>query len=371
MSIASRLESVVALIALMGYAANGRAQSCVATPTSMTPSTWRAPPSPPQKTPASGLTLIREIPLPGPANRFDYQSFDPATGRIYMNHMDAGRTIVFDPDSERVVAEITGVPRATGVWAVPAHHQVYISAAGEHAVAIADDRTLRIVSRVGGVQFPDGIAYAPNADKVFVSDESGGTDVVIDPKTRAKRSTIGLGGEAGNTHYDSVSHCILVAVQTRNQLVAIDPVTERIVQRYDVPGSKGPHGFTIDEPDRLAFISCEGNAALIVLDLRTMTPIQTLDVADDPDVLAWDAAWRRLYVAAESGVLSAFWLDGTRLTPLGEVHAPHAHTVSVDPRTHRVYVPLEKVNGHPVCGFTSPRGDRGDDSPVRHGRRRP
>ncbi len=350
-----------ALLALFGFASGvavhaAEAQRCYATSGSMTPATWsvRTPPS--EHAPPSGLELVKQVPLPGPANRFDYQSFDASTGRIYMNHMNAGRTIVFDADSDRVVREIEGVPRATGVWAVPSHHQVYISAAGAHEVTIVDDRSLEIVARVGGIRFPDGIAYAPNADKVFVSDESGGADIVIDAKTGARRSAIELGGEAGNTHYDSVSHCILVAVQTRNQLVAIDPISENVVQRYDLPGSNQPHGFTIDELDRLAFISCEGNAALIVVDLRTMKASQRLKVADDPDVLAWDPGWRRLYVAAESGVLSAFWLDGTTLRPTATVRVAHAHTVSVDPRTHRVYLPLENVDGHPVLRIYEPAG---------------
>jgi len=253
-----------------------------------------------------------------------------------------------------VITEIMDLPRATGVLAVPSHHQVYVSTAGAHQVAIIDDRTLKVTSRVGGIRFPDGIAYAPEADKVFVSDESGGTDVVIDPNTSKKRSTIDLGGGAGNSRYDSVSHCILVTVQTRNQLVAIDPVGERLVQRYDLPGSDHPHGFTLDEEARLAFISCEGNSVLVVVDLRTMKVIQTLKVPDDPDVLAWDASWRRLYVAAESGALSAYWLDGKTLRRIGEVRAPHAHTVSVDPRTHLVYLPLENVNGRPVLRIFEP-----------------
>jgi DNA-binding beta-propeller fold protein YncE len=320
----------------------------------MTPAIWRVPSRPTQPAPKPGFKLVRELPLPGPANRFDYQSVDPATGRIYMNHMNAGRTVVFDADSAKVITEIMDLPRATGVWAVPSHHQVYVSAAGAHEVAIIDDRTLKVTSRVGDIRFPDGIAYAPEADKVFVSDESGGTDVVIDPTTAKKRSTIDLGGEAGNTHYDSVSHCILVAVQTKNQWVAIDPVTERIVQRYELPGSDHPHGFTLDEEGRLAFMTCEGNAVLLVVDLHTMKVIQTLKVADGPDVLAWDAAWRRLYVAAESGVLSAFWLDGSTLRPVGEVRAPHAHTVAVDPRTHLVYLPLENVDGRPVLRILEP-----------------
>jgi DNA-binding beta-propeller fold protein YncE len=355
--IAFRVRSAIAGCFLLSLAAGAQsaAPACYATPSSMTPSAWHAPSRRPDHAPAPGLTLVREIPLPGPANRFDYQSVDPGSGRIYMNHMNAGRTVVFDADSGKVAGEIGDLPRATGVWAVPSHHQVYVSAAGAHEVAIIDDRTLKVSARIGDIKFPDGIAYARESDKVFVSDESGGTDVVIDPNTKSTRSVIALGGEAGNTHYDSVSHCILVTVQTRNQLVAIDPVGERIVQRYDLPRSDHPHGFTIDEDGRLAFISCEGNAALLVVDLRTMKVVQSLRVAEGPDVLAWDAALRRLYVAAESGVLGAYWLDGATLRPAGEVRAPHAHSVAVDPRTHLVYLPLENVNGRPVLRVFEPK----------------
>jgi DNA-binding beta-propeller fold protein YncE len=352
-----RMRGAIFLIATLAGVSASAQQSrsgCFATVSSLTPGSWRSPAVAATTQPKLGLWLVREIPLPGPANRFDYQSVDPTTGRIYMNHMSAGRTIVFDANSGRVITEIMDLPRATGVWAVPAHHQVYVSAAGAHQVAIIDDRALKVISRVGGIRFPDGIAYAPVADKVFVSDESGGADVVIDPKTRKKRSTIELGGEAGNTHYDSVSHCILVAVQTLNQLVAIDPVGERIVQRYDLPGSDNPHGFTLDEPGRLAFITSEGNSLLQVVDLRTMKILQTLKVPDDPDVLAWDPSLHRLYVASESGTLSAFWLDGQTLRLIAEVRAPRAHTVSVDPRTHLVYLPLENVNGRPVLRIYEP-----------------
>ncbi len=354
----SRIHKPIVLAALLPSlvsAQTGRG-ACSANAKTLTPSSWRASPLATQRQPRPGLTLVAEVALSGPANRFDYQSIDSTTRRLYMNHMNAGRTIVFDIDAGQVVGEIKGVPRATGVWAVPEHHAVYISAAGAHEVAIVDERTLTIASRVGGIRFPDGIAYSPNVDKVFVSDESGSADVVIDAKTRVKRSTIELGGEAGNTHYDPVSGCILVAVQTQNQMVAIDPALERIVARYDVPRCERPHGFTIAERDRLAFVSCEGNATLLVLDLRTMKIIGRTKIPDDPDVLAWDPGWRRLYVAAESGVLSVWWLNGTTLYPIGEIRAPHAHTVAVDPRTHRVYLPLENLRGKPVLRIFAPAG---------------
>ena len=49
-------------------------------------------------------------------------------------------------------------------------------------------------------------------------------------------------------------------------------------------------------------------------------------------------------------------VDGRRtLAPLGEYRAPHAHSVAVDPTTHRVYVPLEDVNGKPVLRILGAR----------------
>ncbi len=328
--------------------------SCAATQSSMTPPGWVASPMPTSAGRRGHLRLVADVPLPGPANRFDYQSVDPGARRLYISHMNAGRLVVFDLDSSRVVTDITGVDRATGVLAVPSQHRVYVSAAGRHALVAIDDRNLKEVGRVDGIRFPDGIAYAPVEQKVFVSDEAGEADVVVDAHTGIKRSTIPLGGEAGNTHYDSVSHCIVVAVQTKNQLVAIDPATERVVARYDLAGSDHPHGFAIDEPGRLAFVTGEGNATLQVVDLHTMRVLSSHRVGDEPDVLAWDSAWRRLYVASESGVVTVFAAQGAVLERLEELHVPHAHTVAVDPRTHRVYLPLENVGGHPVLRILEP-----------------
>lgn len=339
------------VVATIAHSASAQ-RACAAAPGSLGPPAWRA--TLPFAAPGGALRLVADVPLPGPANRFDYQSIDPVARRLYVSHMNAGRVVVFDLDSSRVVAEVPGVDRVTGVLAVPAHHAVYASAAGRREVVAIDDRTLAVTARVSGARFPDGIAYAPDEHKVFVSDESGGTDVVIDARTHTRRSTIPLGGEAGNTHYDSVSHCILVAVQTRDQIVAIDPVTERIVRRYDLPGSDHPHGFTLDEAGRLAFVTSEESGVLQVVDLRTMRVVGTHRVGDDPDVLAWDPAWRHLYVASESGVVSIFAADGARLRPIGTLRLPHAHTVAVDPRTHRVYLPLENVGGRPVLRILAP-----------------
>ena len=42
------------------------------------------------------LRLVADIPMPGKAVRFDYQSFDPTSGRLYVAHMNADQLVVFD-----------------------------------------------------------------------------------------------------------------------------------------------------------------------------------------------------------------------------------------------------------------------------------
>src|SRR5256885_3260392 len=262
---------------------------------------------PPASTAEAPLRVVADVPLPGSASRFDYQSLEPASGRLFISHMGAGQLVVFDVRAGRVIANLDGFRTVTGVLAVPAEHRAYASATGDHAVVVVDDSTFRIVARVLGPRFPDGIAYAPAERRVFVSDESGRRDFVIDATINTVVAQIELGGEAGNTQYDAGSHCVIVAVQTANQLAVIDPATASIVRRITLdPAVRYPPGFYIDPPHRLAFITGPEGGTLGVLDLRTLQLRQVLPIGSDPDVLALDPALGRLYVAAESGVVAVF-----------------------------------------------------------------
>jgi len=275
--------------------------------------------------------VVADVPLPGSASRFDYQSLEPRAGRLFISHMGSGQLVVFDVRTGRVTANLNGFPTVTGVLAVPAEHRAYASATGDHAVVVVDDSTFQIVARVPGPRFPDGIAYAPAERRVFVSDESGRRDVVIDATTNTVVGQIELGGEAGNTQYDPGWHCVIVAVQTANQLAVIDPATATIVRRLTLDKAvRHPHGIHIDAPHRLAFIAGQESATLGVLDLRTLELRAVLPIGSDPDVLAFDPSLGRLYVAAESGVVAVFEEADGSLTQLGWYRAPRAHSVAVD-----------------------------------------
>jgi len=300
------------------------------------------------------LTKVADVPLPGPAVRFDYQSLDVPSGRLYIAHMNADQLVVFDTSKRQVVANLDGFKRVHGVTVAPEIHRLYASVTGNHQVAAVDTESLKTLGTAGPITYPDGLAYAPRQNKVFVSDEHGGVDAVIDATSNTLTTKIPLGGGAGNTVYDPGSGHILVAVHGVNLLVVIDPATDKIIGRYLLPGIENPHGIALDVAGRTAFVAGEGNHALAVVDLNTMKLLSTYQVGADPDVLAFDPGLGRLYVSAESGTVTVFQNNNRKLDLLSSFEMSHAHTVAVDQKTHLVYFPLENIDGHPVLRIMQP-----------------
>jgi DNA-binding beta-propeller fold protein YncE len=295
------------------------------------------------------LRTLLDVPLTGGITRLDYQSLNAETGRLYVAHLGSDLMTVFDVNKQTIVGDVKDLKRVHGVLAVPELHRVYASATGTNELAIIDDQTLQIVARAPAGDYPDGVAYAPKVNKIYISDLHGKTDTVIDAKSNQVVTTIALGGGAGNTQYDSVSEHIFVTVHGQNELAEIDPGKDQVICRFPLPGCNESHGLLIDSEHRLAFVACEGNAKLAVFDIeaKKMTAIQS--VGADPDVLAFDNGLGRLYVSAESGIITVFDERERKLEKIGEgFFAPNAHSVAVDSKTHRVYFPLQNVGGKPV-----------------------
>lgn len=301
------------------------------------------------------LRLLSDVPLTGGPTRLDYQSLDSGSGRLYIAHLGSDLMTVFDVNKQTILGDVPDLKRVHGVLAVPELHRIYASATGSNELAVISDTSLQIIARVPAGDYPDGVAYASKANKIYVSDLHGKTDTVIDAKTNQRLTTIALGGGAGNTQYDSVSEHIFVTVHQQNQLAEIDPNKDQVIARYPLPGCSEPHGLFIDSEHRLAFVACEENAKLAVFDLEAKKMTAIHSVGADPDVLAFDRGFGRLYVSAESGVISIFDERGRNLEKIGEgFFAPNAHSVAVDSRTHRVYFPLQNVGGKPVLRIALP-----------------
>ncbi len=289
---------------------------------------------------------VSTLDLTGGTGRFDYTTLDPSRGLLFVAHMGAGQLIEVDVAHHQVVRTIGDLPDVHGVIVVPETHRVYATATGRNQLVALDEDTGTVVFTADTDAYPDGLAYDPRRHTVWTTNENAGTETVVDATTGAVQASIPLGGDVGNVVYDPAIDKMIVAVQGKGDLAVIDPAAHTVTDRIPVPGCTGPHGQVLDNTTQVMFVGCEGNATLTSADLAHRTVADHLQVGDNPDVLVFDPARHRVYVAAESGWVSIADTDHGHLSARGSVHiADGAHTLALDPGSGHTFLPIADA-GH-------------------------
>ncbi len=299
------------------------------------------------------LKRVAVVKLPGNPARFDYQSMDLKYNRLYINEMGAGRLLVFDTKNDKLVAYLKGFTNATGVLAVPSLHRVFISSPkylGDGKVVALNSITLKTEGSAKVGYFPDGISYVPKLKRIFVSNEMGGEISVLNAVNLNHIGVVSLNGEAGMNVYDNKDKIVWVNNQSTNYLLGINPESLKIVRKIKIPHiCKSNHGLLIDAKDGLAFVGCEDSNRLVLMDIKNGLALGIYKVGKIPDVMAFDIKQNVLYVATESGILSIFKLKQKKLFLIGSKYiGDDAHTISINPLSDKVYLPIKDFNAHPV-----------------------
>jgi DNA-binding beta-propeller fold protein YncE len=308
------------------------------------------------------LQLVADVDLPGKANRFDYEDLDVARGHLVIAHMNDASVLVVDLSDGSVVKLLPNLPVARGVIVADDVGRIFVTISPNRLV-ILDNTTLAEIARVPTGNAPDGVGWDPAHQVVGVSDQGDGAASLIAGAGSGKRTQVPLGVETGNIVFDASRGVFWVSVVTASppdQLVAVDPVAASVVTRVDLPGCKGAHGLRLHPDGKSAFVACEGNDVVARVELGGTHAVVTAPTGSGPDVLSIDPGLGWLYVAAESGDLKVFDIHQAGLVNIDSEHpGDNAHSVAVDPATHRVFFPLMAgPKGTPVLRIMRPSGTR-------------
>jgi DNA-binding beta-propeller fold protein YncE len=265
---------------------------------------------------------------------FDHAAVHEPTGRIYVAHTANDAVDVIDIEARKLVGSIGGLPAVAGAL-VTEPDVVFTSNRGENTVGVFRAVDAPRVERIPVGVRPNGLAHDGRRGRLLaahVGDPAipgSHTVSVIDVERLKRVADVPVAGRTRWTVYDPVGDVFHVNIADPPQIVAVaagDPVH---IRRVATIPHAGPHGLDIDVERRRLFCACDAGV-LLEVDADRGEVLATERIAGVPDVVFFNKALRRLYVAiGDPGVIEVF---GTAPLRRHEtvVSEAGAHTLSFD-----------------------------------------
>ena len=315
-------------------------------------------------TPSNASSLIFKgfVPLPsaGLLSILDYLTVsddelfvtNESTGDVYRVRI---RKDILPTASD--VARLPGEPAAHGVVIEPSSHLAFVTRSDANSVDIFDPATMAAIKHIPVADDPDAIFYDEINKLVYVASGDSHLATLIDPSTQATLATMPLGGKPEYATLDASTKLLYQNLHDTSSVVAIDIAKRAVVQRWPLQGCVAPTGMAIDEMHRRLFIACGANAVLAVFDLTGHRVVATIPIGKGPDSVAFDPALHRIYTTGKSGALVVIQQDEpNKYEVLDTVHLHYgAHTLTLDPRTHALYVGYAGLVVNPRIAVFIPR----------------
>jgi YVTN family beta-propeller protein len=278
----------------------------------------------------------------GPAERWDYATFDSSQNRIYVAHGD--HVTAVNAASGAIIGQIGPLPGGTHGIAVSLKDGVGFTDDGDAGVAAAFDlNSLKIVKKIATARDADGIIYDPASRHVFVINGDSGSVTVIDPKSSAAIATIAVGAglEAGDV--DGRGRFFVDGAE-KHDIVVIDTATNKLVAHYPMPECERPHGIAIDPVARRVFATCI-NKVMVAVDADTGRNVATLPIGMGSDGAAFDGKRKLALSSNGEGTISVIReIDADHYVALPAVATQRgARTIAIDPATGRLYLPAADI----------------------------
>jgi DNA-binding beta-propeller fold protein YncE len=299
-----------------------------------------------------------ELPSDGLLSVLDHLTINANTLFVTSESSGALFKVDLDPDhpSRSTVYEIPGRGAVHGVALMMERNIAFVTRSEENTVDVFDPTSLRQLGRIPVADDADAILYVPSAKLVYVANGGANLATLIDPEKRITIGTVALPGRPEFAALDSQTGFLYQNLEDIDSIVAIDIGTRTVIGQWSLAPCEGPSGMAINSEQRRLFAVCSTNATLVVFDLESHRVITSLKIGGDPDSVAFDGTLERIYSAGKAGRLTVVQQDGPNAyRVLDEIHTHYgAHTLVLDPVSHRVFVAYASLFTHPRIGVFSP-----------------
>jgi DNA-binding beta-propeller fold protein YncE len=299
-----------------------------------------------------------ELPRSGPLNVLDYLTISNST--LFVTSESSGSLFKVDLNLNRpslsTVSELRGTGAAHGVAVITDRNVAFITRSEENTVDVFDPTSLRQLARIPVADDADAILYVPAAKLVYVANGDAKIATLIDPEKRITVGIVPLPGKPEFPAFDSQTGVLYQNLEDIDSIVAIDLGERAVIGQWSLAPCEGPSGMAINSEQRRLFAVCSRNATLVVFDLESHRVITSLKIGGGPDSVAFDGTLHRIYSAGKAGRLTVIQQDGPNAyRVLDEIRTHYgAHTLVLDPLSHRVFVGYASLFAHPRISVFSP-----------------
>ncbi len=291
------------------------------------------------------------IPLPG-VTGWDYAYADSADRMLYVTH---GNVVhIVDLDSQKPVADITGLNRIHGIAIASDLNRGFISDGADNVVVIFDLKSHAVLQKVAAGKNPDGILYDAVSKRVFAFNGRSQDVTAIDAATGKVDGTVALGGKPEFPASDGKGG-LWVNIEDKNELVHFDPQGLKVLHRWPLAPCEGPSGLALDAAGRRLFAVCD-EKKMVAVDADTGKIVATIPIGDGPDAAGYDPEKKLVFSSNGEGTLTVVKQESPdQYSVLQTVTTEKsARTMALDTKTHKIYLPAAKLGPRPAATPDNP-----------------
>ena len=302
----------------------------------------------------TGYHILKEVKIGGDGG-WDYLTLDSVARRLYISH--ATHVVVVDVDAARVVGDIPNTNGVHGIAIAQALNKGFVSNGRSNDVTVFDLKTLKETGRVKTGMNPDSIRFEATSGRVFTFNGTSNDSTAIDAKTNMVLGTIPMGGKPEFSVADGKGK-VYVNIEDTGEIVEIDAAKLMVTKRYSLKPCEEPSGLAIDVKDRLLFSVC-GNRLMAISspDMGKVVAMPAIGVG--PDGAAFDPGTGYAFSSNGDGTLTVVQQVGGKWQVAENVATQRgSRTITVDEKTHNVYLPAADPGPPPAAAPAGGRGQR-------------
>ena len=295
----------------------------------------------------TGYKVVGRYPIGG-VGGFDYISIDSSARRLYVSH--GTQVEVLDADNGKIIGTIADTPGVHGAAIAAAFKHGFTSNGREHKVSMFDTTTLQLIKKIDVGRGPDGIYYDDRTKRVFTNNHGSHDITAIDASSGEVVGTVAAKGD-GEQAIIGKDGLIYVNSEDTAEVIAFDPKSLEVKQRFPIGVAKTPTGLAYDAKTNRLFIGCRNEPKMVVMDAATGKVINSFPIGAGVDYAGFDPDAHLIFFSCGDGNLSIYREKSADVyEDAGAVKTqPSAKTMAFDPKTKKIFLPAaEYTEGPPA-----------------------